>query len=275
MRTLLRRLTWCRVPLVGVDAVDGGAAHVPRQVDVDGRHDAQDEAGLQDSDKVLSALALVAGHELLAVLGEEDVDVREEGPEDSADHAHQDGGKDGDDVDSHQVLGRELGLEQPEVVLVLEAVEGRVEQVCREGGRHAAEEDLPRQLVLPEGGHLLHGEQQPAHWGTEGRRDAGCRAGRDEVSPVLRIPEAGEAGQAALEGGRLELAHAGRHQASEVDHGSLVADWHAAADGKRARQELDDEGLNLEDVLDPGAVQEPDDLGYPGPRSRGLVDHQE
>ena len=51
---------------------------------------------------------------------------------------------------SYQVLGRELSLEQAEVVLVLESVEGGVEQVGGEGGHHATEEHLPREFVLPE-----------------------------------------------------------------------------------------------------------------------------
>ena len=55
-----------------------------------------------------------------------------------------------------------------------------------------------------------------------------------------------------------------------MDHGSLVPDGHAAADGEGAREELDDERLHLEDVLDPRPVEEPDDLGDAGPGGRGL-----
>jgi len=126
---LLIGLTWGRVPLVGVDAVDRGAPHVPRQVDMDGGHEAEDDARLQHPDEVGGALALVARHELLAGLGEEDVDVGEEGAEDAADDAHEDGGKDGDHVDGDEVLRGELGLEEAEVVLILEPVEGGVELV--------------------------------------------------------------------------------------------------------------------------------------------------
>ena len=53
-------------------------------------------------------------------------------------------------LDPYQILGRELGLEQAKVVLVLEAVERGVEQVGGEGGHHTAEEHLPREFVLPE-----------------------------------------------------------------------------------------------------------------------------
>ena len=52
---------------------------------------------------------------------------------------------------------------------ILEAREGRVEEVGGEGRDHAAEEDLPGHLHVPEGRHLLHGEQEAAHRGTEGR----------------------------------------------------------------------------------------------------------
>ena len=76
---------------------------------------------------------------------------------------HQYGGEHRDDVDRHQVFGSEFGFEQPEVVFVLETVKGGVEQVGGEGGRHAAEEHLPGELILPEGRHLLHGEQEAAH----------------------------------------------------------------------------------------------------------------
>lgn len=143
-------VTRCGVLLAGVDTIDGRASHVPRQVDVDGGHDAQDDARLENANEVCGALALVAGHELLPRLGDEDVDVSEEGAEDASDDAHEDGGEDSNDVDGDQVLGSELGLEETEVVLVLEAVERRVEQVGGEGCSHAAEEHLPRKFVLPE-----------------------------------------------------------------------------------------------------------------------------
>ena len=81
-------------------------------------------------------------------------------------------------------------------------------------------------------------------------------AGRDEVASVLRVAEPREAGEAALEGGRLELAHAGRHQAAQVDHGALVAHRHAATHGEGARQELDDERLHLEGVVVMYSIQE-------------------
>ena len=187
--------------LAGVDAIDRRASHVPRQVDVDGGHDAQDDARLEDANEVGGALALVAGHELLPRLGDEDVDVSEERAEHASDDAHEDGGEDGDDVDGDQVLGSELGLEEAEVVLVLEAVERGVEQVGGEGGRHAAEEDLPRKFVFPKRRNFFHGKEKAADRSTEGRGDSGCCSGRNEVSPIFRVPESGETGQAAFERG--------------------------------------------------------------------------
>jgi len=47
-----------------------------------------------------------------------------------------------------------------------------------------------------------------------------------------------------------------------MDHGALVANWHAAPDRKGAGEEFYDKRLNLEDVFDPGPVQEPDDFRY-------------
>ncbi len=57
-------------------------------------------------------------------------------------HAQEDGGPHGDHVDDHEVARDELGLEEAEVPLVLEAVEGRVEDLGGEGGGDAAEEHL-------------------------------------------------------------------------------------------------------------------------------------
>ena len=82
------------------------------------------------------------------------------------------------------------------------------------------------------------------HW----RRSRPCgRSRRDEVAAVLRVPEPGEAGEAALEGGRLELAHAGGDEAAQVDHGALVAHRHPAPHREGARQELDDQRLHLQE----------------------------
>lgn len=178
-------LTWSGVSLVRVDAVHRGAAHVPWQVNMDGSHDAEDEAGLQHPDEVSGALALVAGHKLLPGLGNEDVGVGKEGAKDATHDAHEDGGEDSDDVDRDEIFGSELRLEQPKIVLVLEPVEGGVEQIRGEGCRHAAEKHLPRQLVLPKGRHLFHGEKQTAHWSSKCRCNSGSRACRNEVPPVF------------------------------------------------------------------------------------------
>ena len=56
-----------------------------------------------------------------------------------------------------------------------------------------------------------------------------------------------------------------------MDHGALVTHGHAAADGKRAREKLDDESLHLEDILDPSAVEEANDFWNSGPCSSRLV----
>lgn len=143
--------TWSSILLVDIYAINRSAAHVPRQVDVDGGHDAEDDAGLQHANEVGRALALVRGHEVLPRLADEDIDVGEERAEHSADDAHENGREDCDDVDGDKILGRELGLEEAEVVLVLESVEGGVEQVGGECCDHATKENLPRKFVFPEG----------------------------------------------------------------------------------------------------------------------------
>ena len=74
-------------------------------------------------------------------------------------------------------------LEQPEVPLIPEAPEGRVEEVGGEGGHHAAEEGLPGELHVPEGGHLLHGEEKSAHRCAESRGDAGSDPSGYKISP--------------------------------------------------------------------------------------------
>ena len=56
--------TWCGILFVDIDAIDRCAAHVSWQVNVDGGHDAEDDARLKDSDEVGGALALVLGHEV-------------------------------------------------------------------------------------------------------------------------------------------------------------------------------------------------------------------
>ena len=181
---------------------------------MDGRHDQEDQDGLQDPDEVPLALALEAGHEALAPLGHDNVGVGEGRPQDAPADAHQNGRQHRDDIDRHQVFGSELGLEKAKVVLVLEAVKGRIEQVCREGRGHAAEKDLPGELVFPKGRDFLHGEEKAAHGSTKGRGDAGSRPRADEVPPVFGVTEAGKTGQAALERGRFELTHAGGYQAA-------------------------------------------------------------
>ena len=253
MITIFQR-TWSSILLVDIDAVNRRAAHVPRQVDVDGCHDAEDDAGLQHTNEVGRALALVLGHEVFPRLADEDVDVGEERAEHSADDAHEDGREDCDDVDGDKILGRELGLEEAEVVLVLESVEGGVEQVGGEGCDHATKENLPRKFVFPERRYLLHGKEEAAYWSPESRGYSGRGSGRNKISSVFRVSKSGEARQAALEGGGLELAHACCHQAAEMDHGALVADRHTAPDRKGAGEEFNDKGLNLEDVFDPGPV---------------------
>ena len=47
-----------------------------------------------------------------------------------------------------------------------------------------------------------------------------------------------------------------------MDHGPLWPDGHAGTDGQGAGEELDREGLDVEDVPDEGAVQETDELGH-------------
>ena len=60
-----------------------------------------------------------------------------------------------------------------------------------------------------------------------------------------------------------------------MNHGALVAHGHPAPDGERAGQELDDECLHLEDVLDPGPVEEPDDFRNSGSCRSRLIDDEE
>ena len=91
---------------------------------------------------------------------------------------------------------------------------------------------------------VIFGSPHCARWHWRRSRPCG-RSRRDEVAAVLRVPEPGEAGEAALEGGRLELAHAGGHQAAQVDHGAFVADGHAASHGEGAGEEFDDQRLDL------------------------------
>ena len=50
---------------VDINAINGRATHVSWQVNMDGCHDAQDDAGLQDTNEVGCALALVGRHEVL------------------------------------------------------------------------------------------------------------------------------------------------------------------------------------------------------------------
>ena len=60
----------------------------------------------------------------------------------------------------------------------------------------------------------------------------------------------------------LELRHSRADERPHVDHGPLRPDGHAGADGQGAGEELDGEGLDVEDVPDEGAVQETDELGH-------------
>ena len=60
---------------------------------------------------------------------------------------------------------------------------------------------LPTQALLPEGGHLFKGEQQPPDGRVEGGGDADAHAGRHEVTLVLRVAEALEHAGAELRGG--------------------------------------------------------------------------
>ena len=101
-------------------------------------------------------------------------------------------------------------------------------------------------LPLPSADVMFGSPHHAARW--HWRRARPCRRSRrDEVASVLRVPEPGEAGEAALEGGRLELAHAGGDEAAQVDHGALVAHRHPAPHREGARQELDDQRLHLQD----------------------------
>ena len=60
----------------------------------------------------------------------------------------------------------------------------------------------------------------------------------------------------------LELRYSGSDERAHVDHGPLWPDGHARPDGEGAGEELDGEGLDVEDVADEGAVQEADELGH-------------
>ena len=97
---------------------------------MDGSHDGQDTDGLQQADEIGAGLALDLGHVLFPPLGKDQVDVGEGGSQHPTPDPHQHTGKHCYDIDSHQVFGGELGLEQAKVVLVLEAMKRRVEQIC-------------------------------------------------------------------------------------------------------------------------------------------------
>ena len=103
----------------------------------------EDHQSLHHPQEVLGVLPLDPRHDPLPRPREEEIELGEGGPEDAAHHAENDGRDDGDHVHSDQVFGDELGLEKPEVPLVFEPVEGRVEKICCECCHHATEKDLP------------------------------------------------------------------------------------------------------------------------------------
>ncbi len=65
------------------------------------------------------------------------------------------------------------------------------------------------------------------------------------------------------------------HQVVKITVPYLVADRHAAPHSERTGQKLHNKRLHLEDVLDAGAVEEADDLGYAGAGGRRLVHNQQ
>ena len=119
----------------------------------------QNQNGLQHTDKVGIALAFDRTHEGFSPFGEEYIGVSKGRTKDATSDAHKYGWEHRDNIDGYEVLRSEFGFEQPEIIFVLKAMKGGVEQVRGKGGGHAAEEHLPGELILPKGRYLLHGEQ--------------------------------------------------------------------------------------------------------------------
>ena len=60
-----------------------------------------------------------------------------------------------------------------------------------------------------------------------------------------------------------------------MNHRSLVSNWHSTPDSKGAREELDNKGLELENVLDSSAIKKANNFWNARSSSSWLVEHQD
>ena len=91
---------------------------------MNGGHDQQNENGLEDAHGIALAPALESSHETLTPARHNDVGMSEGRAQNATANSHEDGRQDSNHIHRYQILGGELGLEETEVVLVLEAVKG-------------------------------------------------------------------------------------------------------------------------------------------------------